>query len=83
MASTLVRGPSLAAVVAETGRLPADTSGWIALGLARALTTLHEAGFTHDAVSPRNVVLDEHGPVLTDLGISRTTLTSGPGTAGR
>jgi hypothetical protein len=80
VASTLVRGPSLAAVVAETGRLPADTSGWIALGLARALTTLHEAGFTHDAVSPRNVVLDEHGPVLTDLGISRTTLTSGPGT---
>ena len=80
VASTLVRGPSLAAVVAETGRLPADTAGWIALGLARALTTLHEAGFTHDAVSPRNVVLDAHGPVLTDLGISRTTLISGPGT---
>ncbi|MGH3295015.1 MAG: hypothetical protein ACRDP7_24775 [Trebonia sp.] len=80
VASTLVRGPSLAAVVAETGRLPADTSGWIALGLAGALTTLHEAGFTHDAVSPRNVVLDVHGPVLTDLGISRTTLTSGPRT---
>jgi hypothetical protein len=80
VASTLVRGPSLAAVVAETGRLPADTAGWIALGLARALATLHEAGFTHDAVSPRNVVLDAHGPVLTDLGISRTTLISGPGT---
>jgi hypothetical protein len=80
VASTLVRGPSLAAVAAETGRLPADTAGWVALGLARALTTLHEAGFTHDAVSPRNVVLDAHGPVLTDLGISRTTLISGPGT---
>jgi serine/threonine protein kinase len=80
VASTLVRGPSLAAVVAETGRLPGDTAGWIALGLARALTTLHDAGFTHDAVSPRNVVLDAHGPVLTDLGVSRTTLTSGPGT---
>jgi serine/threonine protein kinase len=82
VASTLVRGPSLAAVVAETGRLPADTAGWIALGLARALTTLHDSGFTHDAVSPRNVVLDAHGPVLTDLGISRTTLISGPGTPG-
>jgi hypothetical protein len=80
VASTLVRGPSLAAVVAETGRLPAATSGWIALGLARALTTLHEAGFTHDAVSPRNVVLDADGPVLTDLGVNRTTLISGPGT---
>ena len=80
VASTLVHGPSLAAVVAETGRLPAATSGWIALGLARALTTLHEAGFTHDAVSPRNVVLDAQGPVLTDLGMNRTTLISGPGT---
>jgi hypothetical protein len=82
VATTLVRGPSLATAVAETGRLPADTSGWIALGLARALTTLHEAGFTHDAVSPPNVVLDAHGPVLTDLGMSRTTLISGPGTPG-
>jgi len=82
VASTLVRGPSLAAVVAETGRLPAATSGWIALGLARALTTLHEAGFTHGAVSPHNVVLDERGPVLTDLGMNRTTLISGPGIPG-
>ena len=82
VASTLVRGPSLASVVAETGRLPGDTSGWIALGLARALTTLHEAGLTHDAVSPHNVVLDAHGPVLTDLGVNRTTLISGPGIPG-
>ncbi|MGH3251218.1 MAG: hypothetical protein ACRDOI_34105, partial [Trebonia sp.] len=55
VAGTLVRGPSLAAAVAETGRLPAATSGWVALGLARALATLHEAGVTHDAVSPHNV----------------------------
>jgi hypothetical protein len=82
VASTLVRGPSLAAVVAETGRLPADTSAWIALGLARALTTLHEAGLTHDAVSPHNVVLGTHGPVLTDLGTNRTALIAGPGTPG-
>jgi hypothetical protein len=81
VASTLVHGPSLAAVVAETGRLPANTSGWVALGLARALSVLHETGFTHDAVTPPNVVLDAHGPVLTDLGLSRTTLVSGPGTA--
>jgi len=80
VASTLVRGPSLAAVVAETGRLPTDTSAWIALDLARALAALHEAGLTHDAVSPHNVVLDAHGPVLTDLGVNRTTLLNGPGT---
>lgn len=78
-ASTLVRGPSLAAAVAETGRLSAETSGWIALGLARALATLHEAGFTHDAVSPPNVVLGTQGPVLTDLGMNRAALIAGPG----
>ncbi|HEX7162423.1 MAG TPA: protein kinase [Trebonia sp.] len=79
VASTLVRGPSLAAVVAETGRLPAETSGWIALGLARALATLHETGFTHDAVAPHNVVLGAQGPVLTDFGMNRATLIAGPG----
>src|SRR6185437_4112268 len=78
-ASALVRGPSLAAAVAETGRLPAGTSGWIALGLARALAALHEAGFAHGAVSPPNVVLGANKPVLTDLGMNRATLISGPG----
>jgi hypothetical protein len=79
VASTLVRGPSLAATVSETGPLPADTAGWIALDLARALSTLHESGLTHHAVSPQNVLLDAHGPVLTDFGVSRNALLAGPG----
>lgn len=80
VASTLVRGPSLAATVAETGPLPADTAGWIALDLARALTTLHETRLTHHAVTPSNVLLDSRGPVLTDFGVSRNALVTGPGT---
>lgn len=79
VASALVRGPSLAATVSETGPLPADTAGWIALDLARALTTLHESGLAHHAVTPQNVVLDVHGPVLTDFGINRSALIAGPG----
>jgi len=81
VASTLVRGPSLAAAVTETGPLPAATAGWVALGLARALGALHEAGLTHHAVSPRNLLLDARGPVLTDFGLSRSALLSGPGIA--
>lgn len=81
VASTLVLGPSLASAVTETGPLPAATAGWIALGLARALVTLHEAGLTHHAVSPHNVLLDVRRPVLTDFGISRTALIAGPGIA--
>jgi hypothetical protein len=80
--STLALGPSLAAAVTETGPLPPATTGWIALGLARALSTLHQAGLTHHAVTPPNVVLDARGPVLTDAGTSRTALLSGPGSAG-
>jgi serine/threonine protein kinase len=81
VASTLVRGPSLAAAITETGPVPAATAGWIALGLARTLAALHEAGLTHHAVTPHNVLLDASGQVLTDLGVSRTALVSGPGTA--
>jgi hypothetical protein len=79
VASALVHGPSLAATVSETGPLPAATAGWIALDLARALTTLHESGLAHHAVTPQNVVLDGHGPVLTDFGINRNALIAGPG----
>ena len=79
VASALVRGPSLAATVSETGPLPADTAGWIALDLARALATLHESGLAHHAVTPQNVVLDAQGPMLTDVGINRNTLIAGPG----
>ena len=79
VASTLVRGPSLAAAVTETGPLPA-AAGWIALGLAGALATLHENGLSHHAVTPGNTVLGLAGPVLTDFGVSRTALVAGPGT---
>ena len=81
MASTLVRGPSLAAAVTETGPLPAETAGWIALGIAGALAMLHETGLAHHAVSAHNVLLGGNGPVLTDFGTSRAALIAGPGTA--
>jgi hypothetical protein len=77
--STLVRGPSLADAVAQTGPLPAATVGWTALGLARAIATLHRAGLTHRAVTPHNVLLAGPGPMLTDFGVNRTALRHGPG----
>jgi hypothetical protein len=80
VASTLVQGPSLAATVTETGPLPA-AAGWVALGLARALAALHKAGLAHHAVSAHNTLLGAPGPVLTDFGVSRSALVSGPGSA--
>jgi hypothetical protein len=81
VASSLVSGPSLAATVAETGPLPAASAAWLALGVARACAALHAAGLAHQAVTPANVLLEPDGPVLTDLGLSRSALTGGAGSA--
>ena len=77
--STLVRGPSLADAVTQTGPLPPAAVGWTALGLARAIATLHRAELTHRAVTPRNVLLGGHGPMLTDFGVNLAALAHGPG----
>jgi hypothetical protein len=77
--STLVRGPSLADAVAQTGPLPPAAVGWTALGLARAIATLHRAELTHHAVTAGNVLLDDQGPMLTDFGVNRAALAHGPG----
>jgi Protein kinase domain len=79
VASTLVRGPSLADTVTQTGPLPSAAVGWTALGLARAVATLHQAGLAHRAITPRNVLLDGRGPMLTDFGVNRAALAFGPG----
>jgi hypothetical protein len=78
-ASTLVRGPSLADAVTQTGPLPPAAVGWTALGLARAIATLHRAELTHRGVTPRNVLLGGHGPMLTDFGVNLAALAHGPG----
>ena len=77
--SALVRGPSLADAVTQTGPLPPAAVGWTALGLARAIATLHRAELTHRAITPSNVLLGGHGPMLTDFGVNRAALTHGPG----
>ena len=77
--SALVRGPSLADAVTQTGPLPPAAVGWTALGLARAIATLHRAGLTHRAVTPGNVLLGGHGPMLTDFGLNGMALAHGPG----
>jgi Protein kinase domain len=77
--STLVRGPSLACTVAETGPLPAASATWLAFGVARAVAALHDAGLAHQAITPSNVLLEPDGPVLTDFGLSRLALTAGSG----
>jgi hypothetical protein len=79
IAAALAPGPSLAEVVAETGPLPARPALWLAAGLARGLADIHDAGVTHGALHPSNVVISPSGPVITDAGTGSAVLSVGDG----
>ncbi len=70
VATLLVPGPSLDAVITQTGPLPPESALWLAAGMARGLADVHMAGFAHRSVRPSNVLLGPDGPVLTDVGTS-------------
>jgi hypothetical protein len=74
IASALVRGPSLRAVITETGPLPARSALWLAAGVAHALASLHGDDLTHGGLFASNVLLSADGPVATDAGVSRAAL---------
>ncbi len=61
-------GPSLAAVVAAHGPLPASSVSALAAGLAQALSAAHAAGVMHGDINPASVLLTADGPRLTGSG---------------
>ncbi len=71
----LVEGPDLAAVVPERG-MPLDEALALVDGIAAGLHAVHEAGIVHRDLSPRNVLLDDGVPRLTDFGVAES-LTDG------
>lgn len=75
-----VPGRSLATAVAGEGPLRGDALRRVALGLARALTAVHEAGAVHRDLRPGTVLMVGGGqgePVVADFG-----LVPAPGAAG-
>ncbi|WP_119729151.1 protein kinase domain-containing protein [Thermomonospora amylolytica] len=75
-----VPGRSLAATVAGEGPLRGGTLRRVALGLARALTAVHEAGAVHRDLRPGTVLMvggRQGEPVVADFG-----LVPAPGAAG-
>ncbi|WP_404868336.1 serine/threonine-protein kinase [Kitasatospora griseola] len=71
LASVFVAGPSLAAAVGKAGALPGPALHRLAVGLATALTEIHQAGLVHRDLKPENVLLAEDGARVIDFGIAR------------
>ncbi|MDI1463495.1 serine/threonine-protein kinase [Catellatospora sp. KI3] len=66
-----LRGRSLAALLAEQGRLDPAKVAAVGLGVLAALRAAHGAGMLHRDVKPANVMLDDDGRVvLTDFGLA-------------
>nr|WP_237683635.1 serine/threonine-protein kinase [Nocardiopsis sinuspersici] len=71
MATEYVPGPTLKEAVLTGGPFPEPSLLVLALGLARALETIHAAGLMHRDLKPGNVLLSPRGPQVIDFGIAR------------
>ncbi|MGV9377717.1 serine/threonine-protein kinase [Nonomuraea sp. NPDC003707] len=78
--SEFVPGPSLRQVVAESGPYGGDRLRRLAVGVATALTAIHQAGIVHRDLKPDNIILGPDGPRVIDFGVAREVgpTTSGP-----
>jgi hypothetical protein len=67
-----VQGRTLEQHLAEGGPWPADKAVRCILGLAGAVSALHESNILHRDLKPANIMIREDGqPVLMDLGLAR------------
>ncbi|XVQ15516.1 WD40 repeat domain-containing serine/threonine protein kinase [Spirillospora sp. CA-255316] len=76
----LVRGRSLAAVIADDGPLDEVQAARIGAQIAAALAAAHQAQIVHRDIKPANILLEDERVVVTDFGIAavpgETTLTA-------
>lgn len=67
-----VKGSTLSAVIAKTGRMPPPQVAHVAAEVMSALDKVHEAGIVHRDIKPGNVMVDEDGrAILMDFGLAR------------
>jgi tRNA A-37 threonylcarbamoyl transferase component Bud32 len=71
-----IAGRSLAAEIAERGRLPRQQVAVIGAKIADALAHAHAVGVVHRDLKPDNVLLSGNRVILTDFGIARMTDTT-------
>ncbi|WP_242885037.1 protein kinase domain-containing protein [Actinomadura litoris] len=72
LVTEFVNGPSLDDAVAKDGPLRGADLEAVAVGIATALTAIHDAGVVHRDLKPSNVLLSTFGPRVIDFGIARS-----------
>ena len=65
-----VRGETLRERIDREKQLPVDEAVAIAVAVAHALQTAHEAGVVHRDIKPGNILLSGGGPLVADFGIA-------------
>ncbi|MFD0691216.1 protein kinase domain-containing protein [Actinomadura fibrosa] len=72
LVTEFVNGPSLDDAVVKDGPLRGADLEAVAVGIATALTAIHDAGVVHRDLKPANVLLSTFGPRVIDFGIARS-----------
>jgi serine/threonine protein kinase len=72
IASVYVPGENLGLCIRRLGRLDDNEITALACALADSLSRLHEARVVHRDVKPSNIQMGPQGPILLDLGVSRS-----------
>ena len=76
LATKFIVGGSLGAMVGPTRPrvppMPLDAGAvwWLAFGLIKALTEIHECGIVHRDLKPANVIMAHDGPKVIDFGVA-------------
>ena len=66
-----VEGPTLADIVRESGPLSGASLHSLGIGMATALTAIHNSGVIHRDLKPANVLLPRGGVKVIDFGLAR------------
>jgi outer membrane protein assembly factor BamB len=69
LATELIRGPSLHHVIRRCGPLPEPAVWQLGLGIAEALTAIHQVGLAHRDFKPGNVLIVPEGPRVIDFSL--------------